>query len=123
MTRADEEVATNHSLPCPLCDGESKRKFEVSGYGIRQCEACTHQFAELTRREGHVERTSVNDYFSGGGAGYSNYLSEEHLLSDRGRWYARRMSRYMQPGTVLDVGAAAGFTLQGFCQAGWQGYG
>ena len=123
MTRADEEDAANQSFPCPLCDGPSKRRFEVSGYGIRQCEACTHEFAELNRREGHVERTYGNDYFSGGGAGYSDYLSEERLLVDRGRWYARRMARYMPPGALLDVGAAAGFTLRGFCQAGWQGFG
>jgi len=114
---------TTTSVDCPICAGASTRQFEVSDYWVRQCQACTHQFAELSLEDCHVDRVYGDDYFSGGGAGYSNYLSEERLLVARGRWYARRLSRYCQPGSVLDVGAAAGFTLQGFSQAGWECFG
>jgi SAM-dependent methyltransferase len=72
---------------------------------------------------GHIERTYADDYFSGSGAGYSDYLSEERLLIRRGRWYARLLSQHCTPGSVLDIGAAAGFTLRGFGDAGWKCHG
>ena len=111
------------SLRCMLCGGDSSRLFESAGYWIRQCDSCSHQFAELSQYDGHVERVYNDDYFSGGGAGYDDYLNEAPLLISRGRWYARRLAKYCRPGTVLDVGAAAGMTLAGFAQAGWQGNG
>jgi SAM-dependent methyltransferase len=108
---------------CLLCGGASVGLFQIAGYGIRQCRSCAHQFAEFLLRDGHVERTYGDAYFYGGADGYSNYLSEERLLVDRGCWYSRRISGYCQPGTMLDVGAAAGFTLAGFSQAGWECFG
>lgn len=115
--------APPHTTRCAICGGTSNRHFEISGYWIRRCGECGHQFVELASAADHVERTYGDDYFSGGGAGYSDYLSEERLLIERGRWYARRLSRYLQPGAVLDIGAAAGFTLEGFRRADWQGCG
>jgi SAM-dependent methyltransferase len=73
--------------------------------------------------DGHVKRIYGDDYFSGGGAGYDDYLSESDLLRAHGRRYAKRLSRYLETGTVLDVGAAAGFVLQGLCENGWSGQG
>ena len=64
-----------------------------------------------------------DDYFHSGGAGYADYLAEETLLRDRGRRYARLLGQYTKPGTILDVGAAAGFILQGFVDSGWTGTG
>jgi SAM-dependent methyltransferase len=60
-----------------------------------------------------------DDYFFGGGAGYSDYLSERRLIRAAGRKYATRVARWLRPGKMLDVGAAAGFTLEGFRDAGW----
>jgi SAM-dependent methyltransferase len=60
-----------------------------------------------------------NDYFFAGGAGYANYLSDARLFIQRAKWYAARLARHTQPGTLLDIGAAAGFTLRGFADAGW----
>jgi SAM-dependent methyltransferase len=110
-------------FPCVICQHASQRLFEVSGYWIRQCDSCGHQFAELSDVGGHVQRQYGDRYFTGGGAGYTNYLQEEPLLVHRGRWYARRIARYCGPGAVCDVGAAAGFTLVGFREAGWEPFG
>lgn len=114
----DPHVAADTS--CVLCDAESVRLREVDGFWIRRCKSCGHEFAELPSREGHVERVYSDTYFFGGGAGYSDYLSERELLLERGRWYGRLMKRFCEPGTVLDVGAASGFTLQALSEAGWQ---
>jgi len=104
---------------CPVCRSASRRLFQTCGYWIRQCDACGHQFAELDNREDHVSRCYGDEYFTGGGAGYTDYFGEERLLIARGRWYAQRIAKFCLPGTVLDIGAAAGFTLAGFHEAGW----
>ncbi len=64
-----------------------------------------------------------DDYFVGGGAGYDDYFAEGEMLIRHGRRYAKILARHAQPGTVLDVGAAAGFILRGPIEAGWRGQG
>ena len=113
----------DRDLTCPLCRKLSARQFETGGYWIRRCQSCGHEFLELTATDGHVDRLYGDEYFSGGGAGYSDYRQEERLLVARGQWYARRIAQCSQPGRMLDVGAAAGFTLGGFRAAGWQTFG
>jgi SAM-dependent methyltransferase len=69
-------------------------------------------------------RQVYNDhYFHGGEAGYPDYLSERDILISHGRRYARLLKNYTTAGTVLDVGAAAGFVLKGFEESGWSGIG
>jgi SAM-dependent methyltransferase len=68
----------------------------------------------------HVERTYGDSYFTGGGAGYSDYLSEGALLRAAGRRYAALLRRHTEPGRILDIGAAAGFVLKGFEDRGWR---
>jgi SAM-dependent methyltransferase len=110
-------------LLCPICNSPTRQLFVKDGYPIRGCEVCGHRFAEVPPDPGHVARVYGDDYFHGGGAGYSDYLGEADLLRGRGRWYARLLARYARPGTLLDVGAAAGFILQGFIDRGWTGKG
>ena len=71
----------------------------------------------------HVGDLYDDSYFTGGGAGYADYLSEATLIRERGRRYADLLARHMQPGRVLDVGAAAGFFLAGLVDSGWRGCG
>src|SRR5215203_250406 len=87
---------------CPLCQSESKFAFEAKGFTARDCVAGAHRFAEIAADENHVSAVYDDSYFAGGGAGYSDYLAK---------------------GKILDVGAAAGFILQGFIEEGWQGTG
>lgn len=108
---------------CPICTSVSHRKFMKDTYWIRCCEVCRHQFAELTPGDSHVGAVYGDDYFMGGGAGYDNYLSEADLLRAHGRRYAQLLDHYMTPGSVLDVGAAGGFVLQGLFDGGWKGTG
>jgi SAM-dependent methyltransferase len=70
-----------------------------------------------------VARVYGDDYFFGGGAGYADYLREADLLRERGVSYARLLRRRVAVGSVLDVGAAAGFVLEGFLSEGWTGRG
>jgi SAM-dependent methyltransferase len=108
---------------CPLCGGEGSRWFEANGYWIRECQDCSHRWAELERYDGHVASVYGDAYFESGGAGYPDYVGEGPLLREHGRRYASLVSAYAAPGTMLYVGCAAGFILRGFCDVGWTGVG
>jgi 2-polyprenyl-3-methyl-5-hydroxy-6-metoxy-1,4-benzoquinol methylase len=111
-------------MVCPICGGESSPVFEKNGHDIRDCVPCDHRFTQpVTAPDTHVKSVYSDDYFNGGGAGYADYVAEEKLLRQRGHWYANLLSKHTAPGSILDVGAAAGFILQGFIDKGWTGNG
>ena len=93
----------------------------VSGYEFRKCRSCGHEFVPLG--DCKLGEEYGDAYFSGGGAGYADFLGEAELKQQHGRRYAAILTRHMTPGRVLDVGAAAGFVLAGLSQAGWSGIG
>ncbi len=108
---------------CPLCSSESKIAFEAKGFPVRDCGTCRHRFTGVFTKENHVEKIYADSYFTGGGAGYSDYFAEGEMLQNRGRAYAKILSKYAGAGKMLDVGAAAGFILKGFTDEGWTGAG
>jgi SAM-dependent methyltransferase len=111
-------------MKCPLCRSESKFAFEAKGFPVRDCVKCAHRFAEIAGGESHVSQIYDDSYFSGGGAGYANYLQEAEMLKKRGRDYAKKLEKFTSAkGKVLDIGAAAGFILQGFIEENWIGTG
>lgn len=110
-------------MQCPICRSASRQVFQKHSYGIRQCENCGHRFCELEPSVEHVRTVYGDGYFTEGGAGYSDYLSEMELLVAHGTRYGRLLQRYTTPGRVLDIGAAAGFILKGLQSQGWQGIG
>jgi SAM-dependent methyltransferase len=108
-------------LTCPICRAPTRRRFQKNSYWIRECEGCAHCCAEITVVPDHAARVYDDRYFCDGGAGYPDYMREATPLRARGRQYARILSRFMKPGWVLDVGAAAGFLLEGLMDSGWIG--
>lgn len=111
-------------MNCPLCNSESKFVFTVKGFDVRGCVKCFHRFAGIKADEDHVSAIYDDSYFNGGGAGYSDYLQESEILRARGRIYAKKLEKFVgEPGKILDIGAAAGFILQGFIDENWRGIG
>lgn len=109
---------------CPVCGAAARAWRETRGHLILDCTGCTHRWCALDRIAGHVDRHYDDAYFEGGGAGYVDYLGQRALQVDRGRRYGRLLRRHAPGGgRLLDVGAAAGFVLRGFIDAGWQGRG
>jgi SAM-dependent methyltransferase len=108
---------------CPICKGRTRRLFRKDGYWINRCHLCRHDCAEISHSEDHVLKVYGDHYFYGGGAGYPGYMKEAPLLRARGQHYADLLRHYLKPGALLDVGAAAGFILQGFLDCGWEGKG
>ncbi|MGE4092261.1 MAG: class I SAM-dependent methyltransferase [Candidatus Binatia bacterium] len=108
---------------CPVCQSEARRLFSQHDYWIYECRGCQHRCAGVPDPDQHVARVYGDAYFSGGGAGYSNYLGERSLLIEHGRRYGELLARYTARGRLLDVAAAAGFILRGLCECGWDGEG
>jgi SAM-dependent methyltransferase len=105
---------------CPVCDAGTRRIFCVrTEFGIRECARCRHRFTDWRPPADHVSRVYADSYFFGGGAGYPDYPSEGVILREHARKYARRITPYVNPGRLLDVGAACGFLADGFRAAGW----
>ncbi len=116
-------VANRRPEQCPLCSAASGRQFEAHGHWLRDCGTCGHRFAEITPSAAHADEVYADAYFTGGGAGYADYLSEAALLRAHGAQYARLLQRHTAPGHILDIGAAAGLVMSGFVDAGWRGEG
>ena len=110
-------------MSCPLCSSSGRFAFVAKGIDVLDCTECGHRFAGLKADEQHVAVVYGDDYFNGGGAGYSNYIAESEMLCRRGRDYAAKIAFHANPGRMLDVGAAAGYVLEGFLDQGWSGIG
>jgi 2-polyprenyl-3-methyl-5-hydroxy-6-metoxy-1,4-benzoquinol methylase len=91
----------------------------IGEYPVLRCDACHHRFAGIAPASDYVARVYDDRYFRGGQVCYEDYLSEEPSLRAHGQRYARLLERYISPGRLLDVGAAAGFILEGFRDFGW----
>lgn len=111
-------------MRCPVCDySQTARLFFKNNYWINECHRCHHQFAAIAASLDLVEQVYRDSYFQNGGAGYPDYVGEKDILINHGRRYARLLTKYIEPGELLDVGAAAGFILKGFSDSGWSGMG
>lgn len=94
--------------------------FEKNGYKIFECKDCHAQFCELDIDEDtYLKKVYSDAYFTDGKDGYPDYLQEKNILIQHGRWYAHIIEKFISPGVMLDVGAAAGFLMQGFREHGW----
>jgi len=111
---------------CKRCDKDASKEslFHIGDYEILTCKKCNHRFANISADVQHVDNIYNDTYFEGGdNAGYSDYYAEKDLLIKRGEKYADILDKYITKGTILDVGAAAGFLLKGFQNQGWEGVG
>ena len=111
-------------MNCTVCNSDEQEiKFLKNGYKILHCLHCDHLFTDFVPTPIEVDQIYSDDYFFKGGAGYDDYTLEKDMLVRRGEYYADKIKRFVKPGDVLDVGAAAGFILKGFENKGWEGTG
>lgn len=111
-----------HSL-CEVCLRRSVAWQNVAGYEIRLCRHCDHNTVAISiDADEFVDETYCDSYFTGGGAGYEDYIRESRYLRHQGRRYARLLRKYGVE-RVLDIGAAAGFFVAGLADEGVSGVG
>jgi len=108
---------------CPVCRSGAEPWLSKPGYRLVRCTACGHGYLANPLPRDHVERQYGDAYFNGGGDGYPDYTASGELLRAQGRHLASIVARHAAPGRMADIGAAAGFILKGFEDAGWQGTG
>ena len=89
-------------------------------FTLLRCVSCGLAFVDLPDADHHMEAVYGDDYFFSGKQGYPNYLDGRDNLVLQGKKYAGLLARHMSPGSLLDVGCAAGFIMKGFSEMGWE---
>ena len=113
-------MARHSTTACPICRKYGNLALSVGAHEIAECSRCAHRYLDAQLSTDHTERHYADDYFDGGGAGYTDYLAQEYLVTDYGRRYAGIVNRHLAPGKLLDVGSAAGFFMKGYRECGWE---
>lgn len=101
--------------PCGICGSEKSAPWlERGGWSYRCCAECSAVWLDPLPAESWAEEFYDQRYFAGGGrGGYHDYLADEaqHRINGRARIALGRRFGAAPPGIWLDVGCAAGFTL------------
>ena len=106
---------------CPVCQNSPGTGHATVGeYTFLECADCTHVFLDLEAGPSQVEEVYDDKYFTTGGQGYEDYFAESELITNRGRLYTGILGEFADPGRLLDVGCASGFTSLGFSEKGWE---
>lgn len=108
-------------MTCPVCKtNKSKTLYTINGHQIVKCKTCSHSFTQILTSEDSVDQIYSDNYFFGGEDGYPDYTKERDMLITRGEQYADIVGKYIKPGSLFDIGAAAGFLIKGFENKGWK---
>jgi SAM-dependent methyltransferase len=127
MARRDPRAVT-----CNLCGASFATASAVAlvkdGLTIVRCPRCELLFRAWLPHPSEVPDLYGSEYFKAadGSLGYEGYLdyvgdADVHRLNARRR--LRRLARFARPGTLLDVGCAAGFFVAEAGEAGWDARG
>ena len=110
-------------MRCEICSSPTVSWVTVDGYTFERCPACKYTFLPTVYSRDHALTIFNDRYFTDGGAGYPDYVCDEEIRRDNASHYVEIVSRHCPPGSVLDIGAAAGFLLREFINRGWSGIG
>jgi len=116
-------METSQNINCPIWQSPSDRIFRKDGYWILGYKNCHHRYIDSPTFVDHINQVYSDEYFNGAPAGYPDYLEEAQILISHGVKYGSILNKYTSPGTLLDVGTAAGFILKGLLESGWHGVG
>jgi SAM-dependent methyltransferase len=117
---------------CAACGGrvdlERSVQLRKDGFDIVRCPNCGLLFRGRMPTDAELEEIYGAAYFSSAagdtrGQGYVDYLAEEDLHRETARRRLDGLERYAQRGTLLDVGAAAGFFVAEARDRGWDARG
>jgi SAM-dependent methyltransferase len=118
-------------VPCGICGGGSaKRRFSVRGFPILRCRSCGTSYVSPRLIQSKLaELYSQKNYYESDNSlvcGYMNYLADrENILATFRRRldWLRGRSGGSGSGRLLDIGCAAGFSVEAALERGWDAYG
>jgi 2-polyprenyl-3-methyl-5-hydroxy-6-metoxy-1,4-benzoquinol methylase len=109
---------------CKLCGAAAEPLMAYNGFCIVRCSACGFMFAMVPADFDFSAIYADDAYWSGGrDYGYADY---EQAWRDARRVALGRLDhlrRSMPPGTMLEIGCAAGYFLREARSRGWQTFG
>lgn len=109
---------------CEICGLECNETRIIDRYPLKGCNSCGDVYLAERLTADPEEGLYSDSYFTSGGAGYADYLSQRPQMVARGLRYARLAERCVGfVGKGYDAGAAACFPMQGFRRAGWNPFG
>jgi SAM-dependent methyltransferase len=101
--------------------------FVKDGYSILRCPRCGLVFRAALPTRPELDEIYGPTYFGGGDAalreGYLDYVGDADIHRTNARARLRRLAALVEPGSLLDVGCAAGFFVDEATRAGWQARG
>ena len=123
---SDSPSAPLRDTACPMCGGTQRRsRFQEPPFGVWLCTSCDLTYVSPRMADDDLLQevydatywTSPTPHLRG----YRDYLGDGELIAETFRRRLRGLAQHLpQPGTVLDVGCAAGGFLQVMEKAGWQ---
>jgi 2-polyprenyl-3-methyl-5-hydroxy-6-metoxy-1,4-benzoquinol methylase len=107
---------------CPVCGVASPPlAFVKNGYPMHRCVSCELVYSSRPPAGDKLEALYSAEYFTDGGAGYPDYIADERTHRHQARTYLKRIAKLgATPGSLLDIGCAAGFFLDEARRVGWQ---
>lgn len=106
---------------CPSCGTQqSQRALEVGTHWYASCDTCGLLRLDPLPDPSTVATLYDADYFSAvSSGGYVDYIGDESVHRRNARRHLRRVHGSGPPGTLLELGSAAGFLLDEARHAGW----
>jgi len=115
---------TPSASACKLCGGAAEPLMACNGFAIVRCGGCGFMFAILPP-ECDLGAVYADEAYWNGGREYG-YADYEQAWRDARRLLLARLNRLQhmtRPGTMLEIGCAAGYFLREAHSRGWQAFG
>ncbi len=108
--------------PCPSCGSVlSHKTLQAGSYWYASCDECGLLRLDPLPDPSSLAALYDADFFSAvSSGGYVDYVGDENVHRRNARRHLRRLQEFGAPGTLVEIGSAAGFLLDEARHAGWE---